>query len=201
MLVGKTTKNGLPTLFYWQPGIQRRVAWNLMSTRHRLHVQHTPLVWGITRLKKIKGVYCDSKLPRMRHHHLLSWNQASALRWCVAIQRRTPSRDHGAPLFLPVHPLCLQLADRFIDSMETSLLMAQVIPPDGITSVKNLWEVRHRRLPANSTCFPAWALSEPHEYFGGRRCRNVYWAPGDDPEHAEVSYSTYLIKLNPINSR
>lgn len=119
---------------------------------------------------------------------------------CVAIQRRTPSRDHGAPLFLPVHPLCLQLADRFIDSMETSLLMAQVIPPDGITSVKNLWEVLHRRLPANSTCFPAWALPEPHEYFGGRRCRNVYWAPGDDPEHAEVSYSTYLIKLNPINS-
>ena len=36
---------------------------------------------------------------------------------CVAIQLRKPSPDHGAPLFLPVHPLCLQLADRFIDSM------------------------------------------------------------------------------------
>lgn len=119
----------------------------------------------------------------------------------VDVELRTPSPDHGAPLFLPIHPLCLQLADRFIDSMETSLLMAQVIPPDGITSVKNLWEALHRRLPGTSSCVPASALLEPHEYFGGRRCRDVYWEPGDDPEHAKVSYSTYIVKQQPINSR
>lgn len=93
---------------------------------------------------------------------------------CGAIQLRNPSPDHGAPLFLPVHPLCLQLADRFIDSMETSLLMAQVIPPDGITSVKNLWEVLHRRLPGTSFCVSTSVLPEPHEYFGVIRCRDIY---------------------------
>ena len=44
-------------------------------------------------------------------------------------------------------------------------------------------------------------LPEPHECFGGRKCRNIYWEPGDDPKHAEVSYSTYLVKLNAINPR
>lgn len=110
---------------------------------------------------------------------------------CVAIQLRKPTPNHGAPLYLPVHRLCLQLADRFIDSIESSSLMAQVIPLDGITSVKNLWEVLHRRLRGTAGGAPAWVLPEPHEYFGGRRCRNIDWEPEDDPEHAKVSNLTY----------
>lgn len=110
---------------------------------------------------------------------------------CAAIQPRKPTPDHGTPLYLPVHCLCIQLADRFIDSMEKSLLMAQVIPLDGITSVKNFWEVLHRRLCGNAGCVTALVLPEPHECFGGRRYRNIYWEPGDDPEHAKVSHSIY----------
>lgn len=69
--------------------------------------------------------------------------------------------------------------------------MAQVIPLDGIISVKNLWEVLHRRLRGTAGVVPAWVLPEPHEYFGGRRCRNIDWEPEDDPEHAKVRNLTY----------
>lgn len=130
---------------------------------------------------------------------LASGERVDAMR--VALQLKKPTPDHGAPLYLPVHPLCLQLADRFVDSVETSLLMAQIIPPDGITSVKNLWEVLHRRLRGTAGGGPAWVLPEPHEYFGGRRCRNIDWEPGDDPEHAKVSRASYLVILNSINPR
>lgn len=108
----------------------------------------------------------------------------------VAIQQKKPKPHHGAPLCLPVHPLCLQLADRFVDIVETSLLKAQIIPLDGITSIKNLWEVLHCRLRGTVDGVSAWVLPEPHEYFGGRRCRNIDWEPGDDPEHAKVSLSS-----------
>ena len=54
---------------------------------------------------------------------------------------------HGAPLYVPVHRLCLQLADNFISSTKTSLILAG-IPDDGLTSAINLWEILHRRLPS-----------------------------------------------------
>lgn len=42
---------------------------------------------------------------------------------CVVIQQKIPNQDHNAPFFLPIYPLCLQLANQFINSIETSLLM------------------------------------------------------------------------------
>lgn len=100
---------------------------------------------------------------------------------CVKIERKTPAIDHGGPLYLPVHKLCLQLADCFIDSMGTSMHMSQVLLNDRITSIKQLWEVLYRRLHGS-----AWVLPEPHDYFGGRRCRNIDWEALDDPDHGEV---------------
>ena len=101
-------------------------------------------------------MYYDSKPARMGRHHSVSWNQASTLILRAAIQLRKPTPDHGVPLFLPVHCLCLQLDDRFINSMETLSLMAQVIPLDGIMSVKNLSEVLHRRLCGTTAGVPPW---------------------------------------------
>jgi len=106
---------------------------------------------------------------------------------CVEIEQKTPAIDRGGPLYLPVHRLCLQLADCFINSIGTSMQMSQVLLDDRITSIKQLWEVLYRRL--HGSIFPSiqtWELPEPHDYFGGRRCRNVYWEAGDDPDHGEV---------------
>lgn len=130
---------------------------------------------------------------------LASGEHVDAMR--VALQQKKPKPDHGAPLYLPVHPLCLQLADRFVDSVETSMLKAQIIPLDGITSVKNMWEVLHCRLRGTFDGVPAWVLPEPHEYCGGRGCLNIDWEPGDDPEHAKVSFSSCLVIMNSINPR
>jgi hypothetical protein len=105
---------------------------------------------------------------------------------CVEIERKTPTIDHGGPLYLPVHSLCLQLADRFIDSMGTSVNTSQVLPGGRITSIKQLWEVLYRRLYGSLFPYRTWELPEPHDYFGGRRCRNVDWEAGDDLEHGEV---------------
>ena len=98
------------------------------------------------------------------------------------------SRDHGGPLYLPVHRSCLGLADRFFISTKTSLSMTG-IPPNGVTSVLNLWEILYRRLPASIHSWPRFELPELHDYFGGRHCRNVYWSARDDPEHGLVSQS------------
>ena len=94
---------------------------------------------------------------------------------------------HGVPLYLAVHRLCLQLADRFIESTKASLILAEV-PNDGITSILNLWRVLHRRLPGGTAGTSTLELPEPHDYFGGKRARNIAWEARDDPEHSEVRY-------------
>ena len=99
-----------------------------------------------------------------------------------------PSPDHGGSLHLPVHRSCLQLADRFVVSTKTSLAMA-IVPPNGVTSILNLWEILYRRLPGSVNGRRTFNLPELHDYFGGQRCRNVYWEPEDDSEHGLVSQS------------
>ena len=114
----------------------------------------------------------------------------------VAILPQNPKPDHGALLYFPAHGFCLQVSHRFVESVEKSLVMAQLIPHDGITSAKNFWEVLHRRFCAIIDGTRTWVLPEPHDYFGGRLCRNIDWEPEKDPEHAEVSHSTCLMKPN-----
>lgn len=103
----------------------------------------------------------------------------------VDIEPKPGGIDHGKPLYLPVHGICLQLAECFIDSMKRT---SHTPSDDRITSIKKLWEVLYRRLNGTHTSFPPrmGALPEPHDYFGGRLCRNVEWEPGDDIQHAKV---------------
>jgi len=111
---------------------------------------------------------------------------------CVEIDQKTPAITHGGALYLPVHSLCVQLADRFIDSMGTSIHTSQVLPSDRIHSIKQLWEVLYRRLNGSLSFVRTWILPEPHDYFGGRECRNVYWEPWD--EHGQVH--TFTLSTN-----
>lgn len=77
-------------------------------------------------------------------------------------------------LYLPVHEQCFQLAQRFIDGG----------PEEGITSVKQLWEILLHRVQVNSTYY---ILPHPYEYYGGGGCRGVEWEPDDgEPEYGEV---------------
>ncbi|KAF3770049.1 hypothetical protein M406DRAFT_325523 [Cryphonectria parasitica EP155] len=107
---------------------------------------------------------------------------------CVEIDKPKPPPgppEHGAPLYLPVHRACLELANRFISSTETSLLSGQTVAPDGITSIRQLWEVLYRRLPW-TLHGRTWVLPSPQEYFGGELYRNLSYEPDDDPEAAAL---------------
>lgn len=171
LTTGHRTKDGMKLDEYWPPSPR---------TAYPFHLGPDPPEEGQRSVLRL-----DARSRGTASFALLeSGERVDVMR--VAILPRKPAPDHGAPLYLPVHCLCLQLADRLIDSVETSLLMTQVIPLDGITSDKNLWEVLHRRLCGNTAGTRTWALPEPHEYFGGRRCRNIDWEPGDDPEHAKL---------------
>ncbi|KAI0802905.1 hypothetical protein GGR55DRAFT_402847 [Xylaria sp. FL0064] len=97
----------------------------------------------------------------------------------------------GSPLYLAVHKLCYQLAERFIDSRAKPQGTFRMPPVGEISSVERLWEVLCRRLPGSF--FPSqYILPDPYEYYGGRGCRNVYWEPDDDPGDAQ------LLESNPL---
>ena len=89
-------------------------------------------------------------------------------------------------MYLATHRLCLQLADKFIESTKSSLALAGV-PSDSIISIRNLWEVLYRRLPAGLFGDRTLVLLEPHDYFGAKAARNLAWEPSDDDKEAEVS--------------
>ena len=110
---------------------------------------------------------------------------------CVRGDRALCRQKYGGPLYLPAHSACLQLADRFVDSVE-SAPSSPAIPSNGITSIKQLWEVIHRRLYGDVLGFPECILPEPHNYFGGRICRNCEWESGEDQEQADVCISIIL---------
>lgn len=90
----------------------------------------------------------------------------------------------GSPLYIPVHGLCLKIADRFIDAKKHISR-----PSSGqIRSIEDLWEVLYRRVPGNwhsHTCINP----EPHYYFGGRKCRGKDWTADEDPSYGQVRIS------------
>lgn len=92
----------------------------------------------------------------------------------------------GGPLYIPMHKLCLQMAEHFIDAVKRRTEMLGEVPPsDSVASRKKLWEVLSHRLHGRRF-MQARRIDEPHDYFGGRICRNVYWDAGDDSLYGEV---------------
>jgi hypothetical protein len=104
----------------------------------------------------------------------------------VKLERpKPPPGTQGGPIYLPVHRHCLHIADCFVDSIETSIHTLPKEYSGKITSIRQLWEVLYRRLHGDILAHE-YELQEPHDYFGGRLCRNVDWEARDDIEHGEV---------------
>lgn len=102
------------------------------------------------------------------------------------------SYDSGEPLYLAVHRLCTQLAERFIDSRADSHDTFQIGPHDEISSLKQLWEVLYRRMPGTMQLTSEYILPEPYDYYGGRNARNVEWECDDDPEYGLVCVAVQI---------
>ena len=92
----------------------------------------------------------------------------------------------GKPFYLAIHSLCNKLAGKFINSRTNTNDSFQIGSEDEISSIKQLWEVLHRRMPGYGPGNSEHILPNPFDYFGGRRCRNVYWERVDDPEYGKV---------------
>jgi hypothetical protein len=106
---------------------------------------------------------------------------------------KTPSESRGGDLYLPVHEVCLEIADRFIEFRAEDSRKNATSQLDGISSIKQLWEVLYRRLDGSPVQSNIRYLPEPHDYYGGRTCRGIDWVCGDDPEAVEVSFYQLFI--------
>ncbi|KAK8050961.1 hypothetical protein PG993_002346 [Apiospora rasikravindrae] len=94
----------------------------------------------------------------------------------------------GGHLYFPVHRQCSQLAQRLMDGRPVSRDTFQTQPGEEISSVKQLWELFLHRMPGSRS---QYILPEPHDYYGGSGCRNVYWNPNDgEPEYGEANLVT-----------
>lgn len=89
-------------------------------------------------------------------------------------------------LYFPTHKTCFELCQRFIDSRSESRDTFEMQPNEQISSIKQLWEILHHR---HATSASKTELREPHKYYGGKQCRNVYWdeRDGETPEEGPVS--------------
>lgn len=91
----------------------------------------------------------------------------------------------GGRLYFPLHQQCFQLAQRFMGSRP-----GPREPQGQISSAEQLWEVLLHRMPGSLS---QYILPEPHDYYGGSGCRNVYWDPDDgEPEYGEVGDPCFL---------
>ncbi|KAI0017071.1 hypothetical protein F4780DRAFT_796877 [Xylariomycetidae sp. FL0641] len=101
-----------------------------------------------------------------------------------------PHSQAGGSFYLAVHNMCMSLVERFTDHRSMASAASQMAPQDGISSISQLWEVLYHRFPGWDDS--AYILPEPHDYYGGRGCRNVYWGADEDPEYGK------LIEANPV---
>ncbi|KAK8002171.1 hypothetical protein PG991_014393 [Apiospora marii] len=109
----------------------------------------------------------------------------------------TPGPNVGGPLYMAVHAPCITLARRFIESRGEEQQQQQgdsfhMGPDDEPRSIKQLWQVLHRRIRGTLPLVSEYLVEEPHDYFGGRFCRNIYWERDDDPEYGQ------LLEENPL---
>ena len=111
---------------------------------------------------------------------------------CVQVHP-SPFNRHGGHLYMPVHKLCLHIAERFIESRTAiERTTPESLHCKSITSLRTLWEVLHRRLYGSDSTDPDFTPEEPHEYFGGSECRNNEWEPLNDPSHGLVCFFSII---------
>lgn len=88
------------------------------------------------------------------------------LKWDEEVKPSIPdylsSHPRGGSLYLPVHNVCLQLADRFIDTVSTMESAVMDTTSRRITSKLQLWEVLCRRVDQFGRDTMA---NEPHSFF------------------------------------
>lgn len=82
---------------------------------------------------------------------------------------------------MPVHVACYALAERFVE-----ISKEREEADGGDSSRMDLWEVLSRRLPGSLPFPSAYILPEPHDYYGGKAARNVYWEWDNDPVYGKV---------------
>lgn len=89
------------------------------------------------------------------------------------------SHPRGGSLYLPVHNVCLQLADRFVDTISTMESAEMDTVSGKITSELQLWKVLCRRLDQFGR---DTMVNEPHNFFlpsDSQSC--MPWEPVYDP--------------------
>ena len=180
LTTGHETEHGIELDEYWPP--------LRIKTKYPYNLGPTPPEEGLRSVLRF-----DASTKEGTNSFVLSDSGECVDVMCVKGHPR-PGPDHGASLYLPLHRLCMQVADNFIDSVPVSLIMTHVVTSDGITSTKNLWEVLSHRLQGDRMGVPSRALTEPHDYFGGQECRNVYW--DSDDKYGEVSSSNIPLQTS-----
>ncbi|KAI9643087.1 hypothetical protein NHQ30_008822 [Ciborinia camelliae] len=121
--------------------------------------------------------------------------------FAVETQKFTPSpiQNGGGDLFIPIHEACMEVTENYFTTtskLQLSNKQAEERVPtdDRITDIYSFWEVLYRRLFGETVplSYP-YILDEPHDYYGGRSCRNVYWEPDDDETFGP------LLEANPLS--
>lgn len=87
----------------------------------------------------------------------------------VLARPQGPGANFGGPLYLPVHETCLHIAHHFI----RRAIENENTATNEINSFIGLWEVLYRRLDGMPHLSRIGFLPEPHDYFGGKRCRTM----------------------------
>ncbi|KAI1393090.1 uncharacterized protein F4822DRAFT_393052 [Hypoxylon trugodes] len=137
-----------------------------------------------TELKR-RVLRLDSEYSEHNQFKILE-SGATVSAFTVGAGSPTSTVTSGGTFYLAVHGVCNQLAEHFIDSRAEARDTFQIGPQDKISSIKQLWEVLYRRMPGSTPLNSEYILPEPHAYYGGRYCRNVYWEPSDDLEYGEL---------------
>jgi hypothetical protein len=112
----------------------------------------------------------------------------------VHFVRGSPSATGiGGPLYIPVHEACLHIANKFIERRTQRGEEAE-LAGNGVSSIRNLWEVLYRRVYGSPNPSRMGYLPEPHDYYGGKLCRGLDWEPENDPESGKVSNRQHIFK-------
>ncbi|KAF2109996.1 hypothetical protein BDV96DRAFT_651557 [Lophiotrema nucula] len=108
----------------------------------------------------------------------------------VDATRLNPDAWQGAPLYLPIHIACCEIALTFIEHGRS-----EANPdPCAISSMSHLWDVYYRRMPMWPIHAVERQLPEPDDYQVGYQCRGLDWQPEEAPESAA------LLETNPLQS-
>ncbi|CAD6448846.1 2c32b9f9-58ea-41c5-b5c0-bee8a9c3e35d [Sclerotinia trifoliorum] len=119
--------------------------------------------------------------------------------FAVKTQNSTPSpiRNGGGDLFIPIPEACMEIAEHYFTAAhDSSTSGKETFSTNGkVTDVHSLWEVLYRRLLGEAVPLSnPYILEESHDYYGGRKCRNIYWEPDDNEVFGP------LLEANPLSN-